>query len=789
MKTTRWIRSIAECIAVVLAFLGSVAHGQTTSLATWDTAPTGAVFPGGDFDPNLDNMPSCSGCWYSRTGASGVTYSRSAPGGVTQGSGALQATIVGKGAGGMYAPTINGAPFELDTHFDYPLVVTYSNQPGANGGVLDPRFTAIKNAVDGASPGSFYTVEFDITYDVAQMRSIPWQPPEETVNPGPNGENRFPQRFFWVGMYGNASEPDGFTFVGFDANTINPFDSQWDNNLLPVFKASFPLEDFTFQPNSATSFYQFGFLYNSVFGTLPASSNTAGAHIYFDNLRLVEHDPTDNCDFNNDNACTLGDFQLFMAQHRREMPTLGDYDMDGDNDFLDFQEFEKFYDLANLGSGSLKSQLAGVPEPSSIAIVGLALIGLLISRGRRLNRPAIALTAAAFVSIQGIAEAQLIETFNTLGKWQAIAGAPPPSNPSVMLSSIGATQGTTSLKVTQAEDTLGGDDFIWAAGTTPNWTTGDAAFEVLRNAVNIGAEHYNLLVDVTFRPQDLVDQGVNSLSVTFGLNFNGQPAGNYAGEATQFTNTATIPLTAFNLQDVEDQGATSYSAQIGLTADAINLPFSVYVDNIRLEQISSPDLLTLEINRSNGAATLKNLSANPISWDYLEIKSAGSLDPAGWSSLDDQNAGGEGTWIEAGGSSSMLLVEASLLSSHTLAPNATLSLGSLYNEAVNAQDVDFEIRRAAGPANRTYDQIVTYIGVAPGLAGDYNRDGSVNAADYVVWRKTDGSQQGYNTWRANFGRSSGQGALSQTAAVPEPTAAVLVFSSVIALRFFQRRVV
>ncbi|MEX2546100.1 MAG: hypothetical protein WD316_13305 [Phycisphaeraceae bacterium] len=38
-----------------------------------------------------------------------------------------------------------------------------------------------------------------------------------------------------------------------------------------------------------------------------------------------------------------------------------------------------------------------------------------------------------------------------------------------------------------------------------------------------------------------------------------------------------------------------------------------------------------------------------------------------------------------------------------------------------------------------------------GLEGDYNGDGVVDAADYVVWRKTDGSAEGYNTWRTNFG--------------------------------------
>ena len=66
-----------------------------------------------------------------------------------------------------------------------------------------------------------------------------------------------------------------------------------------------------------------------------------------------------------------------------------------------------------------------------------------------------------------------------------------------------------------------------------------------------------------------------------------------------------------------------------------------------------------------------------------------------------------------------------------------------------------------------------------GLPGDYNGDGKVNAADYVVWRKDPaghgGTPGGYNTWRANFGNppGSGSGSLS-TAGVPEPTTFALV---------------
>jgi len=64
------------------------------------------------------------------------------------------------------------------------------------------------------------------------------------------------------------------------------------------------------------------------------------------------------------------------------------------------------------------------------------------------------------------------------------------------------------------------------------------------------------------------------------------------------------------------------------------------------------------------------------------------------------------------------------------------------------------------------------------LPGDYNHDGTVDAADYVVWRKNDGSPGGYNTWRANFGMTFGSGSttsiLQSSTGVPEPSTFVLI---------------
>ncbi|HEY3394890.1 MAG TPA: PEP-CTERM sorting domain-containing protein, partial [Lacipirellulaceae bacterium] len=58
------------------------------------------------------------------------------------------------------------------------------------------------------------------------------------------------------------------------------------------------------------------------------------------------------------------------------------------------------------------------------------------------------------------------------------------------------------------------------------------------------------------------------------------------------------------------------------------------------------------------------------------------------------------------------------------------------------------------------------------LDGDFDGDGDVDAADYVVWRKTDNTPAGYTLWRTNFGRTAGSG--SALSAVPEPASALLL---------------
>jgi formylglycine-generating enzyme required for sulfatase activity len=64
--------------------------------------------------------------------------------------------------------------------------------------------------------------------------------------------------------------------------------------------------------------------------------------------------------------------------------------------------------------------------------------------------------------------------------------------------------------------------------------------------------------------------------------------------------------------------------------------------------------------------------------------------------------------------------------------------------------------------------------------GDYNRDGSIDAADYVMWRKNDGTPTSYQLWRQNFGSSLGTGSVLRTP-VPEPAARLLLSIAAVSL--------
>ncbi len=87
------------------------------------------------------------------------------------------------------------------------------------------------------------------------------------------------------------------------------------------------------------------------------------------------------------------------------------------------------------------------------------------------------------------------------------------------------------------------------------------------------------------------------------------------------------------------------------------------------------------------------------------------------------------------------------------------------------------------------------------LPGDFNFDGTVDAADYTVWRDSIGltgagldadsnidgrvDDLDYAVWKANFGMTLGSGAVS--VAVPEPGTSLLLAVGCIGMAAFGRQ--
>jgi hypothetical protein len=141
------------------------------------------------------------------------------------------------------------------------------------------------------------------------------------------------------------------------------------------------------------------------------------------------------------------------------------------------------------------------------------------------------------------------------------------------------------------------------------------------------------------------------------------------------------------------------------------------------------------------------------------------------------------------------LVNAAALNNLALtvfAPNGTTVLASADNGTIGQVDSLTGVSlstageyfvRVAGSSDdvQLYELQFEVIAAGMPIAGDFNHDGIVDDADYVVWRKglgTNYTQADFNLWRANFGATLGGGSsltatLPLSPGVPEPASIVL----------------
>ena len=216
-----------------------------------------------------------------------------------------------------------------------------------------------------------------------------------------------------------------------------------------------------------------------------------------------------------------------------------------------------------------------------------------------------------------------------------------------------------------------------------------------------------------------------------------------------------------------------YTSQTGETMDGI----VQYTGN------ATANNLLLTVDPATGQAQLRNSSKMTLQLvGYSILSASGSLlsGNADWLSLDDQNIG---SWLEANPTSNSLNEFFAGAGATTLNPGQSYNLGNPFNEVGGTKDLVLQFALANDLTPRL--GTVQYGSISAGVPGDYNGNGTVDAADYVLWRNggplandpTPGVQPAdYAFWRSHFGNTSGSGSadLARASAVPEPASCLLV---------------
>jgi hypothetical protein len=763
---------LEEAHSAIEIFGGILGHtpatGNVTTTNYNDLFPGGvSIAPGGyPNGGNTNNFPSAFATdSYNGTKISLVTKNDANTAdddAVTSGNQALRVSMwnVGHGDG--------------NTSFDRPAMLTIKERDF--WGVTDSRFQTWEAV--RAAPGD-YSVSIDVTILADEI-------PDESAS----GFGPYLRLGFISGHGGNFDEgppsllqgPDALAFSNADADgdgLPNFSDPQWVDpgnpaNLPGAGKPgviqrryAFPADAMTFPAAPLTGLtdqgndennggsqnaYMFGFVWNGIWRLTDATNNkgvfsppaSAGgfdqfpASFIIDNIRFIDRFSTASADFNLDGFVNAADWQILRSNlNSLTANTFAQGDIGsavsgeeiavspGVVDFQDFIRFEEIYNKKHGGDGAFQRLLAGVPEPASAALLLVGCAALACLRRRSPKALAGMLVAAAMACSATNASAALQDallfsfepgsTPDAFQRWDsntvadntvvpADADTDPDDIVLLATNATGATNGTQALSITQRIPATSGTPingaFVSIFGSESGLPDQQAAVD---RALNIGANNFELWLDVTYRDAEIPP--TSSIALSVGLSVGSDTsdrvdglalAGDGGGGVPNGTQTVKIPLglapvvAGDGTLQVTNQAGGSYNLTIGLDGDW-TANATVHIDNIILKQISQPPLLTLEINQGSGLATIKNTpgvdsGTGPVVFDYYEIESV----------VADQTADFNG------------------------------------NGTVDAADYT------------VWRNNLGLMDTATQATGDANGDGDVTAADYTAWKSAFGEASGGN---------------------------------------------
>lgn len=306
---------------------------------------------------------------------------------------------------------------------------------------------------------------------------------------------------------------------------------------------------------------------------------------------------------------------------------------------------------------------------------------------------------------------------------------------------------------------------------------------------NIPAGRIKIAFDSSWRPECCDDDPAlaNNQRATVKVSYdNGAPI-----NILQFDSdpaiTATYHADAPNesiQRDLQYNG-TSTSMKLTFGLDLAENDWWWAIDNLRVFVPANP--LKLRVNQTTGQATIvgDDVIATPV--NFVDVTSAsgalvgGSL--SGLSTRKPDSVDGTDPGSGVGDSSGEYwqnlaatngrVTEAFLLGSSSFTNARSESLGNIFNTG-GAHDLVFTYTNIF---NDVVNGVVEYF-TPVGVPGDYNNNGVVDAADYVLWRNGGPLQNevdapgtvnaaDYTAWKARYGNTSGSGSAVNGAAVPE----------------------
>lgn len=530
----------------------------------------------------------------------------------------------------------------------------------------------------------------------------------------------------------------------------------------------------------------------------------------------------------------------------------GDLDGDLDKDIYDFSEFVAAYESVN-GAGSFALMATSVPEPTAVCLLAPAVLLVAARRrvGRMLNKGLALLLLGGICSllVATPASADLWGYYQMNGTSDNQAANP---NTDLTLYGNAGYAGSVhpglgaALSLDGDGDGAIGQNFnvfttnnvtvaawVYADSLEGEWNT------IVKNwGQNVGGQfHFGLGSFNTNTLQNILGSGATAadgndfaegewvhtafvLDATAGehrLYINGQVVANVAYNGIFNPGGASALGVGVKPNDTGDaippagSGPGFWNGRIddvalfneALSTAEVNQLYLNGLAGIQADGTTVP-YLRLLVDRETGDISLVNDSPGAVDINAYQLGSAaGSLRP---DQLEDLagNAGfptgdGMGTgWELDGANSPHQLLEAYLTGSSTFSVG-TISLGSVFAPG-SAEDITFAYRNSEG---FIVESLVEYVGVGPDiLIGDYNDDGTVDAADYTVWRNNLGSLtplmnrdpantgevsvDDYLSWKAYFGTSS-FAALTGSVAVPEPATGGLLLLALLAFGGRRRR--